>query len=150
MAFRYIQDVKESSDEAAAENVDLKALRRKIDWHILPVMFLCYTMQIPRQSQHQRKRHIKDTHEAKQLTSVQYAAVMGINADLKLQGNDFSNASTAFFIAYPANKTSILTKNDQATSSRGPPPANGSASTSPSGATPPPAPPPPTTTPRSS
>ena len=34
------------------------------------------------------------------MTSTQYAAVMGINADLKLQGNDFSNASTAFFIAY--------------------------------------------------
>jgi hypothetical protein len=45
LAFRYIQDAKESGDEAAAENVDLKALRRKIDWHILPVMFLCYTMQ---------------------------------------------------------------------------------------------------------
>jgi hypothetical protein len=25
---------------------------------------------------------------------------MGINADLKLLGNDFTNASTAFFIAY--------------------------------------------------
>ena len=25
---------------------------------------------------------------------------MGINADLHLSGNDFSNASTAFFIAY--------------------------------------------------
>lgn len=35
-----------------------------------------------------------------QLKSIQYAAVMGINADLHLAGNDFSNASTAFFIAY--------------------------------------------------
>lgn len=35
-----------------------------------------------------------------QLRSIQYAAVMGINADLHLTGNDFSNASTAFFIAY--------------------------------------------------
>jgi hypothetical protein len=26
-------------------SVDLKALRRKIDWRILPIMFLCYTMQ---------------------------------------------------------------------------------------------------------
>jgi hypothetical protein len=34
------------------------------------------------------------------LRSIQYAAVMGINADLHLTGNDFSNASTAFFIAY--------------------------------------------------
>lgn len=39
---------------------------------------------------------------------------MGINADLKLQGNDFTNASTAFFIAYliaevPNGKLSSLT-----------------------------------------
>jgi hypothetical protein len=31
---------------------------------------------------------------------MQYAAVMGLNSDLKLTGNDFSNASTAFFIAH--------------------------------------------------
>jgi len=29
----------------AAASVDIKALRRKIDWHIVPLMFLCYTMQ---------------------------------------------------------------------------------------------------------
>jgi MFS family permease len=34
------------------------------------------------------------------LTFMQYAAVMGMNTDLTLTGNDFSNASTAFFIAY--------------------------------------------------
>lgn len=46
LAFKYIQDAKQgAADEIAAENVDLKALRRKIDWRILPVMFLCYTMQ---------------------------------------------------------------------------------------------------------
>ena len=32
--------------------------------------------------------------------SKQYAAVMGLNKDLKLRGNDFTNAATAFFIAY--------------------------------------------------
>lgn len=34
------------------------------------------------------------------LTFMQYAAVMGMNTDLTLTVNDFSNASTAFFIAY--------------------------------------------------
>ena len=34
------------------------------------------------------------------LTSKQYAAVMGLNKDLKLKGDDFTNAATAFFIAY--------------------------------------------------
>ena len=27
------------------DSIDLKALRRKIDWRIVPVMFLCYVMQ---------------------------------------------------------------------------------------------------------
>lgn len=31
---------------------------------------------------------------------LQYAAVMNLPADLKLKGNDFSNAGSAFFIAY--------------------------------------------------
>ena len=31
---------------------------------------------------------------------MQYAAVMGLPKQLQLQGNDFSNAATAFFIAY--------------------------------------------------
>lgn len=30
----------------------------------------------------------------------QYAAVMGINKDLHLVGNNFSNVASAFFIAY--------------------------------------------------
>src|SRR4051812_5149500 len=29
----------------AHTSVDMRALRRKIDWHIVPLMFLCYTMQ---------------------------------------------------------------------------------------------------------
>lgn len=34
-----------SPGEGRAAGVDINALRRKIDWHILPLMFLCYTMQ---------------------------------------------------------------------------------------------------------
>lgn len=34
------------------------------------------------------------------LTSKQYAAVMGLDKDLRLKGDDFTNAATAFFIAY--------------------------------------------------
>ncbi|KAG0645306.1 Thiamine pathway transporter THI73 [Hyphodiscus hymeniophilus] len=64
------------------DSVDLKALRRKIDWRIVPIMFLCYTMQFVDK------------------VMINYAAVMGINKDLKLKGNDFSNVATAFFIAY--------------------------------------------------
>lgn len=31
---------------------------------------------------------------------IKYAAVMGLSVELKLVGNDFTNASTSFFIAY--------------------------------------------------
>ena len=31
--------------QSGDDSVDLKALRRKIDWRIVPIMFLCYTMQ---------------------------------------------------------------------------------------------------------
>ena len=31
--------------DADGADVDLKALRRKIDWHVVPLMFGCYTMQ---------------------------------------------------------------------------------------------------------
>lgn len=33
------------SHRETAAVVDLDALRRKIDWHIVPLMFCCYTMQ---------------------------------------------------------------------------------------------------------
>lgn len=32
-------------DAAAVDAVDINALRRRIDWHIVPLMFLCYTLQ---------------------------------------------------------------------------------------------------------
>lgn len=32
-------------DSTEAGSVDLRALRRKIDWRIVPLMFGCYTMQ---------------------------------------------------------------------------------------------------------
>jgi hypothetical protein len=31
--------------DARGDATSVKALRRKIDWHIVPVMFCCYTMQ---------------------------------------------------------------------------------------------------------
>lgn len=76
-AYDYLQ-----SHNAGSSPIDLKALRRKIDWRIVPLMFCCYTMQFLDK------------------VILNYAAVMGINAELKLKGNDFTNAATAFFIAY--------------------------------------------------
>ncbi|KAI9370119.1 major facilitator superfamily domain-containing protein [Aspergillus egyptiacus] len=57
-------------------------LIRRIDWHILPVMFLAYFFQFLDK------------------VSLNYANVMGIQTDLGMSGNDFSWLATAFFIAY--------------------------------------------------
>lgn len=46
-AWNYLE--KHRGDTAAVTEgpgkISLDALRRKIDWHIVPLMFLCYTMQ---------------------------------------------------------------------------------------------------------
>ncbi|KAL8706571.1 MAG: hypothetical protein Q9201_000384 [Fulgogasparrea decipioides] len=74
-AFWYVHESR-NVDEATPN--ELRALRCKIDWWIVPIMFCCYTMQF----------------------IDKYAAVMGLNKELKLKPNEFSNAATWFFIAY--------------------------------------------------
>ncbi|KAK2592257.1 hypothetical protein QQS21_010044 [Conoideocrella luteorostrata] len=76
-AWKFLNDHR---DAAGVDAVNLNALRRKIDWHIVPLMFLCYTMQFLDK------------------VILNYAAVMGINKDLKLAGNDFSNVATFLFV----------------------------------------------------
>ncbi|KAJ5963194.1 hypothetical protein N7481_013499 [Penicillium waksmanii] len=66
----------------ANANVDLAALRRKIDRRLLPYMFCCYVLQFLDK------------------VMLNYAAVMGIKVHLNLKGNEFSNTASWFFIAY--------------------------------------------------
>ncbi|KAE8377509.1 major facilitator superfamily domain-containing protein [Aspergillus bertholletiae] len=61
---------------------DDRALLRKIDWRILPIMFLTYFLQFVDK------------------ISLNYANVMGLQSDLHMSGNDFSWLATAFFLAY--------------------------------------------------
>ncbi|SPO01425.1 related to allantoate transport protein [Cephalotrichum gorgonifer] len=74
-------DANRGVEDVHASEAELKRLRRKIDWHIVPIMFCCYTMQFLDK------------------VILNYAAVMGIHAELKLQGNDFSNVATFLFVA---------------------------------------------------
>ncbi|KAK6333635.1 hypothetical protein TWF730_003820 [Orbilia blumenaviensis] len=62
--------------------IDERQLIKKIDYRIVPIMFACYTMQFIDK------------------VNINYAAVMGLNEDLNLQGNDFSWCATAFFTAF--------------------------------------------------
>ncbi|PWY81540.1 MFS general substrate transporter [Aspergillus sclerotioniger CBS 115572] len=66
------------------ELYDDSALLRRIDWRILPTMFLTYFLQFL----------------DKVALNHQYANVMGMQDDLGMKGNDFSWLATGFFIAY--------------------------------------------------
>ena len=101
-AFWYVEKSSAGNDVYPSSARDLKALRRRIDWHIVPIMFCCYTMQfIDKVLLNVRFPVIEYLLGVGcELISKQYAAVMGLNKDLKLKGNDFTNAATAFFIAY--------------------------------------------------
>ncbi|CAH0058670.1 unnamed protein product [Clonostachys solani] len=88
--------------------VDIDALRRKIDWHIVPLMFACYLMQfldkvilnvriIPPPPKPISASGVQ-TDRFSLPDCVQYAAVMGLKQDLNLQGNDFSNIATFLFV----------------------------------------------------
>lgn len=78
-AYWYVQN-HATTDGAPSQAI--QRIRMKVDWCIVPIMFLCYTMQFIDK------------------VLLNYAAVMGLNKDLKLRGNNFSNTATAFFIAY--------------------------------------------------
>ncbi|KAH0404261.1 MFS general substrate transporter, partial [Aureobasidium melanogenum] len=57
-------------------------LVRKIDWRIIPTLFLAYFLQFLDK------------------VAVNYANVMGLQKDLRMQGQDFAWTATAFFIGY--------------------------------------------------
>lgn len=44
-AWTYLNEHRDTSAAVNLEAVNLSLLRRKIDWHIVPLMFLCYTLQ---------------------------------------------------------------------------------------------------------
>lgn len=63
--------------------VDIKTLRRTVDWHIVPLMFGCYTMQFLDKV----LLNVSRSHQYADLSgliSLQYAAVMGIHNDIRL------------------------------------------------------------------
>ncbi|KAL3458370.1 MFS general substrate transporter [Aspergillus heterothallicus] len=82
------RDERHTAVDGAQENstgdtgVSDAALVRRIDRRILPVMFLAYFLQFLDK------------------VVLNYANLMGIQADLGMSGNDFSWLATAFFIAY--------------------------------------------------
>jgi hypothetical protein len=99
-AWTYLENHRDA--DAKTATIDLAALRRKIDFRIVPLMFLCYTLQfldkvilnvcLPKICLPTLLQRLTICSRAK------YAAVMGIRTDLNLQGNDFSNVATFLFV----------------------------------------------------
>ncbi|KAF1962096.1 major facilitator superfamily transporter [Byssothecium circinans] len=77
-AWAYLNNHASVNVETAS--IDIRKIRRKIDWHIVPLMFGCYTMQFLDK------------------VILNYAAVMGLQKDLNLKGNEFSNIATFLFV----------------------------------------------------
>ncbi|KAI9928449.1 hypothetical protein MW887_002494 [Aspergillus wentii] len=82
------------------DSIDLPALRRKVDYRIIPFMFGCFFLQ------------------SLDKMLLNYAGVMGLKTDLNLTGNDFSNTATwlniACLIAEIPNGTSPSSSIDHA------------------------------------
>ncbi|KFH46248.1 Thiamine pathway transporter-like protein [Hapsidospora chrysogenum ATCC 11550] len=78
-AWKFLNDHRNAA-AAGDVAVDIRSLRRKIDFHVVPLMFCCYTMQFLDK------------------VILNYAAVMGLHDDLKLVGNQFSNIATFLFV----------------------------------------------------
>lgn len=78
-AYWYVQD---HAGTDATSPAEVRRILMKVDFCIVPIIFLCYTMQFIDK------------------VLLNYAAVMGLSKDLKLKGNNLSNTATAFFIAY--------------------------------------------------
>ena len=85
-------------------DISERALIRRIDYRIVPLMFFCYLMQfldkviINVSSMPYTLWQICDCISAD--GKIKYANVMGLAKDAHLKGNEFSWMATAFFIAY--------------------------------------------------
>ncbi|KAJ6588223.1 putative MFS transporter [Mycena capillaripes] len=78
-AILYLEKHADSQSDSTV--VDHALLVRKIDRHIVPIALAAYTLQFLDK------------------LDLNYAAVMGLNVDLKLVGNDFNNAASWMYIA---------------------------------------------------
>lgn len=65
-----------------AGEVSLKPITRKVDYHLVPLMLVCYFLQFLDK------------------VLINYANIMGLSETLNFKGNDFSWMATAFFIGF--------------------------------------------------
>lgn len=71
-----------AAGEDVTLSVNLAPITRKVDWHIVPLMLVCYFLQFLDK------------------VLINYANIMGLSTSIGMKGNDFSWMATAFFIGY--------------------------------------------------
>lgn len=72
----------ERLDDDVTSNQPLAPITRKVDYHIVPLMLVCYFLQFLDK------------------VIINYANIMGLSDSLDMRGNDFPWMATAFFIGY--------------------------------------------------
>lgn len=83
------------------EYVDEKKLLRKIDWMVMPLMFLCYFLEYLDKSL--RKYRIASIPSCtKHTDQVNYASVMGLRTDTNIDTNQYANLTLLFYVAFLA------------------------------------------------
>lgn len=96
-AYWFIETTKDDAGDLAS--IDTKKLRHNIDRRIVPVMLCCYIMQYIDKTLLNVRRHVI-SNGPNLISHMQYAAVMGLNKDLKLRGNRFSNITSLFYAVF--------------------------------------------------
>jgi hypothetical protein len=79
-AWIFLQNHVDTSTETSY--VDMRRLRQRIDRRLVPILFGCYTMQFLDK------------------VILNYAAVMGLQKDLNLRGNEFTNVATFLSVGF--------------------------------------------------
>ncbi|KAM5343642.1 hypothetical protein ACJ41O_012179 [Fusarium nematophilum] len=74
--------ITKGSVQDVTTNIALPPITRKVDYHLVPLMLVCYFLQFLDK------------------VLINYANIMGLSTDLNFQGNDFSWMATAFFIGF--------------------------------------------------
>jgi len=89
-----------TEDIAVITEVDEKALVRKIDWMIMPLMWAAYNLQYLDKVLSRFSSGISQKMCLIILFTVNYASVMGLLSDTNMHTDQFSNLTLAFYVTY--------------------------------------------------
>lgn len=87
-------------NNAVAIEISEKALVRKIDWMIMPLMWAAYNLQYLDKVLSKCYQHQQGLQYLIEESIVNYASVMGLLTDNNIRTNQFSDLTLAFYVTY--------------------------------------------------